>query len=95
MEECSAGDDLNLRRADDVVGGIDLSTADSGMMVRKDNHGGVKMDFNPAMIARIRQEGVQSAVPVIIDVTSMNPAQISPLLGFNFQKSMDYTSKLI
>jgi len=63
------------------VGGIDLSTADSGITLTKDTNGGVKVNFDPVMIARIRQKGVQSAVPVIIDVHMMSVEDIKPLLG--------------
>jgi|GEM_PF-5277594 len=63
-------------------GGIDLTHADLAMTVTKDASGGVKVSFDPAMIARIRQEGIQSAVPVIVDVHLMPMADIRPLLGF-------------
>jgi hypothetical protein len=75
--------DYAMRGLADVQGGIDLTNAGSGITVTKDAQGGVKVDFDPALIARIKQEGVQSAVPVIINVTLMSPAQIRPLLGFD------------
>jgi hypothetical protein len=71
----------NKDHAMNIPGGIDLNTVNMGMTVTKDANGGVQVNFDPAMIARIRQEGVQSAVPVIINVTPMSSAQIRPLLG--------------
>jgi len=64
-------------------GGIDLNAANMGMTLTKDAQGGVKVSFDPAMIARIRQQGVQSAFPLIIDVHLMPLAEIRPLLGLN------------
>jgi len=62
-------------------GGIDLNTANLGMTVTKDADGGVKVNFDQAMIGRIKAQGVFSADPVIIRITPMSSAQISPLLG--------------
>jgi|GEM_PF-7089410 len=62
-------------------GGIDLNTANMGMTVTKDSNGGVKVNFDPAMAARIREEGIQSAEPMIIRVRSVTSKDISPLLG--------------
>jgi hypothetical protein len=64
-------------------GGIDLNTANMGMTVTRNSQGGVKVNFDPDMIARIRQQGIQSAVPIIIDVHMISIADIRPLLGFN------------
>jgi len=66
-----------------IQGGIDLTNASSGISVSRDANGGVKVDFDPAMIARIRRNGIQSAVPVIIDIEPMNSIQMRPLLGFD------------
>jgi len=63
------------------VGGIDLNSANMGMTVTQDANGGVQVNFDPAMIERIKAQGVFSADPVIIRITPMTPAQISPLLG--------------
>ncbi len=60
-------------------GGIDLNAANMGLVVEKDVQGGVKVTFDPAMIERIRRDGVQSVVPVIINITPI--ADIRPLLG--------------
>jgi hypothetical protein len=62
-------------------GGIDLNTANMGMTITKDAQGGVKVNFDPAVIERIRQQGIQSAIPVIIDVRMMTSAEFRPLLG--------------
>jgi len=69
-----------------VNGGIDLTKANSGITVTKNVHGGVKVNFDPSMLARIMKEGVQSAVPVILNVTAISPAQVRPLLGFNISQ---------
>jgi len=61
-------------------GGIDLNSANMAMTITKDVNGGVKVNFDPAMIAQIRQKGVYSAIPVIISVTTMSQAQLRPLL---------------
>jgi len=63
----------------DEVGGIDLNDANMAMSVAKDANGGVKISFDPAMVARIRKDGVSSVVPVIINVTHMT--SVLPLLG--------------
>ena len=68
-------------------GGIDLNTANMGMIVTKDTNGGVKVFTQSKelglLIERIKQQGVQSAVPVIININVMPVADIRPLLGFN------------
>jgi hypothetical protein len=61
-----------------VEGGIDL-TQSSGYIIKKDPSGGVKVDFDPAMIQEIRREGVHSVVPVVISVTTIS--SVAPLLG--------------
>ncbi len=72
-------------------GGIDLNSANMGMMVTKDANGGVKVNFDPAMIERIKSQGVFSADPIIIQITPINATQIRPLLGF---KDLEQTQKL-
>ena len=48
------------------------------MHVEKDANGGVKVNVDPALIARIEREGMPEVVPVIIN---MKPADISALFG--------------
>ncbi len=62
-------------------GGIDLNSANMGMSVMKDVNGEVKVNFDPAMIARIKVQGIFSAEPVIIQITPLNIMQMRPLLG--------------
>ena len=62
-------------------GGINLNSANMGMTIAKDANGGVKVNFDPAMIARIKAQGIFSAEPVIINITPMTPLEIRPLLG--------------
>ena len=62
-------------------GGIDLDATNMDMTVTKDANGGIQVNFDPAMIEQIRKKGVHSAVPVVINVTTLNQAQIRPLLG--------------
>ena len=59
-------------------GGIDLKTLQDGMTVQKDAVGGVTMRVNPAMLARLRREGLKSLTPVIIKMEFI--ASIAPLL---------------
>ena len=63
-----------------VYGGIDLTQADSGITVNKDAQGGVTVNLNPALIARIRKQGIQSAVPVIVDLHRITMTDIKLLL---------------
>jgi hypothetical protein len=60
-------------------GGIDLNTS-NGMQwkVSKDGQG-VEMNINPAMIERIRREGIDSLSPVILKITPI--ASVWPLVG--------------
>ena len=62
-------------------GGIDLNTANMGMTVTKDANGGVEVNIDPAMIERIKAQGIQSADPIIIRITPITAAEIRPLLG--------------
>jgi hypothetical protein len=60
-------------------GGIDLNTA-NGMQWKVSRDGrGVEMNIDPAMIARIRREGIDSLSPVILRMTPV--ASIWPLMG--------------
>ncbi len=71
--------DAQINRAMVLPGGIDLNTKNMGMTIQKDANGGVKVNFDPALIERIRTEGVQSVDPVIIRITAI--ADVRPLLG--------------
>jgi hypothetical protein len=62
------------------VGGIDLNSNELDMTISRDD-GGVKVQFDPAMIEQIRAEGVTTVVPVIIQMTPITRNGILPLLG--------------
>jgi hypothetical protein len=62
-------------------GGIDLNPSNMGLSVSKDAQGGVTVTFDPALVERIRKEGVQSVVPVIINIVPIS--DIRPLLGLS------------
>ena len=59
-------------------GGIDLSQQDAALHVVKDANGGVVVNVDPALIARVEREGMLEVVPVIIN---MRPADIKSLFG--------------
>ncbi len=59
-------------------GGIDLSQQDAALRVEKDANGGVKVNVDPALIARVEREGMPEVIPVIIN---MQPADIRSLFG--------------
>jgi hypothetical protein len=61
-------------------GGIDLSAQDSALRVEKDVNGGVKVDVDPAMIARVEREGLPEVDPVIIN---MQPADMRSMFGLD------------
>ncbi len=61
------------------VGGIDLNSANMGMIIQKDANGGVQVTFDPALIERIKIQGIQSVEPIIINITPI--ADVRPLLG--------------
>jgi hypothetical protein len=64
---------------DRTKGGIDLNTS-NGMQWKISKDGkGVEMNIDPAMIARIRREGIDSLSPVILRMTPV--ASIWPLMG--------------
>jgi hypothetical protein len=69
-----------LRNASEwVQGGIDLNTT-NGMQwkISKDGRG-VEMDIDPALIERVRHEGINSLSPVILKMTPV--ASIWSLVG--------------
>jgi hypothetical protein len=70
--------DINDQAQTTDFGGIDLSQQDAAMHVEKDANGGVKVDVDPALIARVEREGMPEVVPVIIN---MRPADIRSLFG--------------
>ena len=59
-------------------GGIDLSQLDPALHVAKDANGGVTVNVDPALIARVEREGLPELDPVII---GMRPADIKTLFG--------------
>ena len=62
-----------------VQGGIDLNTS-NGMQWKFSKEGrGVEMNIDPAMMARIKREGINSLSPVIFRITPI--ANIWPLVG--------------
>jgi len=65
-------------------GGIDLNTS-NGMQWKVSKDGkGVEMDIDPALIERIKREGIDSLTPVIFRVTPV--VSIWPLLGLEPSK---------
>jgi hypothetical protein len=73
-------------------GGIDLNTS-NGMQwkVSKDGQG-VEMNINPAMIARIRREGIDSLSPVIFRITPIT--NIWPLVGLQAPTQAERLAKV-
>jgi len=61
-----------------VQGGIDLSEQDSALQVTKDANGGVRVNVDQALIARIEREGMSEVDPVIVN---MQPADLQSLFG--------------
>jgi hypothetical protein len=59
-------------------GGIDLSQQDAAMRIVKDANGGVTVNVDPALIARVEREGMKEVIPVIIN---MQPADMHAILG--------------
>ncbi len=59
-------------------GGIDLSQEDKALHIEKDSNGGVKINVDQALVARVERNGVSEIDPVFI---SMHPADIKSLLG--------------
>ncbi len=71
-------EDVRRDQAMFTRGGIDLSQQDAALRVEKDANGGVVVNVDPALIARIEREGMPEVVPVIIN---MQPADIRSLFG--------------
>ena len=69
----------NINGESAAKGGIDLNTLNMSMAVSKDGKG-VEMTIDPAMIARVRREGVDSLTPVIYRMIPIS--NIWPLAGF-------------
>jgi len=62
----------------EINGGIDLSQQEEALRVTKDDNGGVKVDVDPALIARVERYGLSEIDPVII---GMRPADVQSLFG--------------
>ncbi len=62
----------------ETPGGIDLSQQDSAIHIERDPSGGVKVNVDKALIARIQHDGMPELVPVIIGMT---PADSKALFG--------------
>ena len=77
--EARISQSLRGDRAMRAPGGIDLNTS-NGMQwkVSKDGHG-VEMNIDPAMIERVKREGIDSLSPVIFRITPVT--SIWPLVG--------------
>ena len=73
-------------RAMAAKGGIDLNTGGMNWSVRKDGTG-VEMKVDPAMIERIKREGIDSLTPVIFRVTPV--VSIWPLVGLEPPKRQE------
>ncbi|MFH0753035.1 MAG: hypothetical protein V2A70_00545 [Candidatus Omnitrophota bacterium] len=50
-----------------VNGGIDANIDAMGIKTSKDAQGGVRMEIDPAMIERVRKEGINSLTPIIFN----------------------------
>ena len=74
--------------ANPANGGIDLTQGGMTWSVKKDGPG-VEMDVNPALIERIKREGIQSLTPFVLRVTDMPAANIWPLLGLEPPKRQE------
>ncbi len=82
-KETSSSTTIELIRASDLAmatptGGIDLSQQGAALHIEKDANGGVKVDVDPALIARVEREGMPEVIPVIIN---MQPADMRSLFG--------------
>jgi hypothetical protein len=70
---------VRLHRSPVIRGGIDLNTS-NGMQWKVSKEGqGVQMNIDPAMLERIRREGIDSLSPVIFRITPIR--SIWPLVG--------------
>ena len=72
---------IHGRRPDQALlnGGIDLSALDSGLSVAKDANGGVTIIVDPALVERVRREGIKNATPVIVNMRIL--PSVDQLLG--------------
>ena len=69
----------NVDSAMKAPGGIDLNTS-NGMQWKVSKDGkGVEMNIDPAMIERVRRQGIDWLSPVIFKMTPVN--SVWPLLG--------------
>ncbi len=59
---------------------IDLNNIDKGMNVQKQG-AGVSISFDPAMVARIRRDGLRRVVPVIVDMRALLLPTVQQLLS--------------
>ena len=69
-------------------GGIDLNTDTMNWNIKKDGFG-VEMNVDPAMIERVRREGINSLTPEIFRVTPMTTANVWTLIGLEPPKRQD------
>jgi hypothetical protein len=74
-----SGEAEKISRDPAMNGGIDLNTLNNGLSVSKDANGGVTITVDPAMIERVRREGIRNATPVIINMTFL--PSVDQLLG--------------
>ena len=77
----------------DIKGGIDLTQGGMTWSFKKDGPG-VEMNVNPALIERIRREGIHSLTPFILRVSDMPVINIWPLLGLEPPKRQDFSASL-
>ncbi len=63
-----------------VDGGIDLQAATAKTVVQKQGSG-VDMAIDPAMLERVRAQGLETLVPKVLSIVPLTPAQIGALVG--------------
>ncbi len=68
-------------------GGIDLNAGNMKWSIRKDGTG-VEMNIDPAMIERIKREGIESLTPVIFRITPV--VSIWPLMGLALNQTKHF-----
>ena len=79
LDAAMTGPKVNNAELVQPPGGIDLNTS-NGMQWKVSRDGkGVEMIVNPAMIERVRREGINSLSPVIFKITPIT--NIWPLVG--------------
>ncbi len=71
---------MDERAMQAVDGGIDLKYTTAGLSVRRQGSG-VQMKIDPAMIERVRQQGIEELAPFIYRVTPVS--SILPLVGLD------------